>query len=328
MDIKAKVIQHSKHYLTGTELVTYEIEFPRIILAEVNTHKILVRNTQSTRAVPIKSALEQLEKNFYMPTFWGKNKAGMVATEENNEGITYPSPAIPDKSFAIVSREYLWKKAKSLMCEIAECYSAAGYHKQVIGRLLEPFMMIRMVISGTEWDNFFNLRIEPTAQPEFRELAIKMYQELKKSHPLEISYNEWHLPYISRQRVGDELCYFIDGKSVDLDTARKISLSCIAQTSYRKQDKSEEKADDIIGKLFNGDIIHASPAESIGTPIMYTPCVDDSKVTLWQEGVTHMTKDHNLWSAQFRDFIQYRQLIPNNVCTKFTEDKFNQYINS
>lgn len=319
MSISAKVIQHSRHYSTGTELVTFEIEFPRIILAEINTHKMLVRNTQSTRAVPIKSMLEQLENDFYMPKFWGKNKSGMVATEENNQFISY--------DFGTMTRENLWLYAKSVASEIAESYSNAGYHKQIVGRLLEPFSMVRMVISGTEWDNFFNLRIEPSAQPEFRELAIKMYLALKNSVPFDLYVDEWHLPYIERIPHNRELHYYVDDKEVDLETAKKISLSCIAQTSYRKHDTSEEKADNIIDKLFNGDVIHASPSESIATPMNLSESgiINRKKSKSWEDGITHITKDGNLWSAQFKHFIQYRQLIPNHVCNNFTEEKFNQY---
>ena len=45
--IKAKIIAHSKRNSTGDEIITYKLTFPRIILSEVNTYKMLEKNTSS-----------------------------------------------------------------------------------------------------------------------------------------------------------------------------------------------------------------------------------------------------------------------------------------
>lgn len=312
--ISAKIIQHSQHALVNTNLVTWEVELPRIILAEFNTHKILVRNAQSSRAIPTKAVIKNLETNFFMPSYWGKNKPGMSANDECKEFVNVYGVEIP--------RDQAWMYAKDVMETIASAYDDAGYHKQVQGRLLESFTMTKLVVSGTELDNLFNLRIHPAAEPHFRDLAIKMYLSLRESVPKIIRPGEWHLPYIDRDYDEyDKLIYSINGEEIDLETAKKISLSCIAQTSYRKHDDSEDKADDIINKLFNGDIVHASPAEHIGTP-MKLPLGNEN---IWEDGVTHIDRIGDKWSGQFKHFIQYRQLIPNNVCTNFTHEKFLEY---
>ncbi len=46
-NIKAEIITHSKRASTGEEMITYKLTFPRIILSEVNTYKMLEKNTSS-----------------------------------------------------------------------------------------------------------------------------------------------------------------------------------------------------------------------------------------------------------------------------------------
>ncbi len=330
--ISAKVVLHTKHFLTNKSLYTLELEMPRILLAELNTHKILVRNCQSSRAVPIKSAIQQLQSgNNFVPSYWGKKKAGMSASEENNELVSVGE--------VITTRENTWLNAMNNAIAYAEAYDKAEYHKQIAGRLLEPFMMVRVLLSGTEWDNLFNLRVHSSAEPHFRDAAIKIYDTMHESVGIVIKSGEWHLPYIAYDVDSKSNVVYLaqDGRVLTLEEARNISLSCCAQTSYRKHDDSLDKAEDIVSKLFGNDSpVHASPAEHIGTPMKETNASvmlrvgheykwlmqDPSK---WEEGVTHITKNGSYWSAQFKDFIQYRQLIPNHVCNNFTHDKFLEY---
>ncbi len=333
--ISANVIQHSRHAISNKDMISLEIEIPRIILAELNTHKIMIRNSQSTRAVPIKDAIKQIEENMFMPKYWGKNQSGMVAKEECNSEIDPKSfPGHENSTYEyLITREATWKDSASSAIKYAMAYNNAGYHKQICGRLLEPFSMIKLVFTATEWDNFFNLRIHPDAEPHFRELAIKCYIAIKNSKPIVIKNGEWHLPYIDRIRDGNGvLRYYVNQKEINLETARDISLSCIAQTSYRKHDTTEEKAETIISKLFGSDPVHASPAESVATPMINPTGFIPFEGTLpfecpqyWEDGVTHITRDGNKWSGQLKHFIQYRQLIPNNVCNDFTHDKFIEY---
>ena len=48
----------------GVRLTTFEIEYPRFILAELNTHRQLSRNSSSSRAIPIQNILHS-----YLPSF-------------------------------------------------------------------------------------------------------------------------------------------------------------------------------------------------------------------------------------------------------------------
>lgn len=315
-NISVKVVAHSINRVY-TEMLSIEVEMPRSILAELNTHKILVRNSASSRAIPIKTMVENIEtgKTRFTPLYIGKNKSGMSASEKlDDENVKNALDIIS------ILEEY------TLSC--VEELDGEGVHKQIAGRYLEPFSMVKIVLSGTEWDNFFNLRIHKAAEPHFRDLAIKIYKAKRDSIPFVLYEDEWHLPYIHRHRTENGIEYSdSEGNLLTTEEAIRISLSCVAQTSYRKHDETLDKADDILGKLFNGDVVHASPAEHIATPMKTNSIVGcwEFEPKKWQQGVTHVTRDGYLWSAQLRGFIQYRQLIPNNVCERFTEEKFLEY---
>ena len=83
-NISAKVICDSINE-QGVRLTTFEIEYPRFILAELNTHRQLSRNSSSSRAIPIKKMLSTVDDNMAVPVYWGNAKSGMQADGEVNE---------------------------------------------------------------------------------------------------------------------------------------------------------------------------------------------------------------------------------------------------
>jgi hypothetical protein len=315
--ITAKVLLKSVGPESNVAMITYELELPRIILAELNTHKILVRNSQSSRAVPLKSAIKKIDDNdIFVPSYWGKNKSGMSATE-----------SLSQNDIEMCKDE--WHYLAYVASASATVFDELKLHKQIAGRILEPFQMIKIVLSGTEWDNFFNLRIHPAAEPHFRDLAIKMYEANKEAPIVKLTSEQWHLPYITYK---DDGYYDSIGNKLSIEDARMVSLSCIAQTSYRKQDESLDKAENIVEKLFGGDVVHASPAEHIAKPMLnpngfipFEGCLPLENPREWEDGVTHIDRNGNKWSGQLKHWIQYRQLIPNNVCNEFTHEKFLEY---
>jgi hypothetical protein len=300
--ISATVIADSTNSL-GNRMITMELVFPRPILAELNTHKMLSKNSQSSRAVPLTRALEYASQNGFVPVWWGKNQSGMSAKEELSD--TELSRA-----------QHLWESCKqSIMHYVAEMGSA-NLHKQIAARPLEAFQMHKAVVSGTEWANLVWLRDHEDAQPEFAELARCITEAINQSTPFLLHPGEWHLPYVETKVVsysgGHEAIVYLDtdGNEIDLETARKISASCCAQVSYRKLDDSVEKAIDIFNKLFSGSRIHASPVEHQATPM----AEDQGPNPLdWEFGVTHVDRKGNYWSANLQGFIQYRKLIPNEA---------------
>ena len=81
MSHDAKILADSIS-LAGHRLTTFEVCFPRIVLAEFNTHRVFSRNSASSRAIPVKKMLEKVQKDPFVPSYWGKNQKGMQAAEQ------------------------------------------------------------------------------------------------------------------------------------------------------------------------------------------------------------------------------------------------------
>ena len=227
----------------------------------------------------------------------------------------------------------MWWESKQEMVKYVEELDQECVHKQIAGRLLEPFQMVKQVLTATDFDNFFNLRIHPTAQPEILMLAYKMYKALESSNPFELKSGEYHLPYVDRWRNEDgELHYsteneYGDNVWLDLDSAIKISGSCVAQTSYRNTDMSLDKAENIFDRLIQADVLHASVFEHLGTPIkpkykeLGCVRVNCSESESWEEGITHRHRQGDLCSGNLRGWIQYRHLLPSNTCWEYKHEE-------
>jgi len=280
----------------GVRLTTYELEYPRFIHAEFMTHRALSKNSASSRAIPAKKMREHIKSVLQAPVSWGKNEPGMQAKEELS-GVF------------LASAQSIWDAARNAALSFHAAMEATSAHKQVVNRLTEPFMQMKVVCSGTEWENFFWLRDHPDADPTIRELAHCMRLCRENSKPTDLFLGEWHLPYIDSV-LGDYILTYktSDGQIIDLETAKKVSASCCAQVSYRVLDDSVDKALMIFDKLINSVPVHASPVEHQATPI--DPNMMETHVMEWADhGVTHMDNQYNLWSGNFRGWVQHRQLI-------------------
>lgn len=282
--ISAKVVEYSVSE-TGQEIVTYELEYPRFIHGELMTHRVLSRNAMSSRAVPIEKMMEQVKNNPAMPIEWGINQKGMQAKEVYEKGTSKYRRAV---SF--------WEDAAESAVREVEWLHKLGLHKQIVNRPLEPFQVMKTVVTATEWDNFYDLRTHEDAQPEFRELARCMKTAREVAFPTELKAGEWHLPYVENSSLG-------------LDTALKVSASCCAQVSYRLLDDSVDKALMIYDKLVTSKPVHASPFEHQATPVVQSTEPEPMHTWFDQKGVTHVDRHSSPWSGNFKNWIQYRQLL-------------------
>lgn len=276
-------------------LTSFHAHYPRIVLAELNTHKIIQKNSSSSRAVPVKNELSLLKSNPFIPSFWGKNQSGMQAHELLPE----------DKQKEC---EIIWKQILKYVTGKVKKLNAIGLHKQIANRWLETAQYMNTILTATEWDNFLALRNHDMAEPHLHELAKCINIALETSKPQLLNPGEWHLPFINAVRNSEGILeYFDDTKKLLLEEAKKISASCCAQVSYRKADTSLEKANNIFDKLINSDPGHFSPTEHLGTPIDYLLLNKEDKT--WHDtlGITHMDRKYNLWSAGFCGWIQYRK---------------------
>lgn len=300
--IKATVIADSIN-VQGNRMTTMEIEYPRFILAELNTHRMLSKNSASSRAIPVAKMQDQMQNNPAMPVYWGANQPGMTAKEE-----------IPNISMA----KDVWDLARKTAMNFARFLSEdLKLHKQTANRITEPWMLMKTVISGTEWTNLEYLRDHPDAQPEFGVLAKCIKTAKEASTPMLLQPNEWHLPYVKtiRNKTGSIEYYDENDKLIPLEKARMISASCCAQVSYRMQNASLEKAEDIFAKLNlhpeATQPMHASPVEHQATPI--SPEVYGKMSVHWPSGVTHADRKQQLWSGNLNGWIQFRKTIANEA---------------
>lgn len=309
-NISAKIIADSINE-KGVRITTFEIMFPRWILSEINTHRVFSRNSFSSRAFPISKMIDLVKEQPAMPIHWGKNQSGMQAKEE----LDY------DKTTEAIDT---WLLACGNAIISANMLNELGLHKQVVNRLLEPFQMMKTIVTATSFDNFFALRYHSDAQPEIHELARTMLLCYTESEPELLQPGEWHTPYVNHERDEKrELKYYVidydttgteaDDKSyyqyLTLEEALKVSCSCCAQVSYRKLDDSIEKALTIYDKLVGSEPKHSSAFEHCATPI--------GNVKENSKGITHQDIKGNYWSGNFKEWIQYRQLIPGHVCEHF-----------
>ena len=276
--ISAKIIKDSISE-RGKRLTTFELEFPRFILPEFNTHRMLSRNAASSRAIPVPTMLKMIWKNPACPVHWGMNQSGMQAETE----LT---------GFNLKATKFLWNFSGKVACVFAWILFKLQCHKQIVNRIVEPWSHIKVVASATEWDNFFHLRNHPDAQPEIHELAERMWVAYRVSSPTILKEGEWHLPYIDGYNITD---IPFEKKDISLDEAIKLSASLCAQVSYRKSDESIDKAIKIYDRLVNSKPVHASPFEHQATP----------------------AKTNIQISGNFRGWKQHRQDIAGNVCKHY-----------
>ena len=325
--IVAKVLADSVNE-TGNRLVTYELTYPRIIHSEILTHKMLCSNSASSRAIPFTKMAEQLTAQ---PVRFGQANPGM-----QDKG--YEHDALVDGRIIYgPSGEYTecweaeeaWEEAKKDALFWSEAFYKSKYHKQVYNRLTEPFQMMKTVISGTEWDNFFWLRNHDAADPTLHELAKCMWEAREKSVPQVLKAGEWHLPYVDQVRMSDGAQEFFtvipnDTLALTLEEAIKVSAARCAAVSFRNEDYGLEKCLEVYAKFVDSDKIHASTFCHQATPMKSHQrvdyCVDGyhsseyinqvDVPSTWEAGISHVDRDDNLWSAQFKGFIMNRKLIP------------------
>jgi thymidylate synthase ThyX len=223
--------------------ITYEIVLPRIVLAELNTHKILSKNSASSRAIPVEKMIKKVLEDPYIPSHWGKNQRGMQAEFKVNIFTAWRS-----------KKE--WLKARDNAVDSANKLLKFGIHKQITNRLLEPFMWHTVIISGTEWDNFFSQRCHKDAHPDIKETAQLMRDLYNESIPIELNENQWHCPLIQD-----------DEWHLSYELLKKISAGRCARVSYLNHDgKRDIKADIELGERMvkSG---HCSPFEHIARPM-------------------------------------------------------------
>lgn len=190
------MIIHDSVAPNGIRITTVRITYPRMVHAELMTHRVFSRNAASSRAIPVKTMLEQ---PMYTPDVWEHNAKGMVP----NGVIEYPDRATE-----------IWTEAHKQMLTAATRLADLGVAKQLANRLLEPFRFITVLITSTEWDNFFKLRCAFDAQREIRLVAEQIRSLMAESVPVPRTV---HTPYHDDPKESVMACARVSYNKIDGD---------------------------------------------------------------------------------------------------------------
>jgi len=214
--ISAKIVADSLSP-QGHRLTTLEVVMPRYILAEFNTHRVLSKNSASSRAIPFIKMVREVQQNPFIPYAWQKDHKGM----QGNEYITDAIIAQECEDIWLQGRDNAVVAAMLLNDDNKQDLAVT---KQLCNRLLEPFMWHKVLVSGTEWENFFNLRCPQytlySANKEVQTIDFKSWKELCKHYsveedvsalhklqrnkgqaaiqesvPRQLAEGQWHIPY-------------------------------------------------------------------------------------------------------------------------------------
>jgi hypothetical protein len=267
MAIEAKIIADSisPH---GIRLTTMQLKYPRLIHSEFMTHRVFSRNASSSRAIPVAKMLEMIRTDPAMPVKFGKNQPGMQARED----LTGEE---------LANAQATWRNAAKTAADYAESLMELGVHKQVCNRIVEPYQHMSVIVSATEWDNFFQLRDHEDAEPNIQALAVAMREAQNESVPTLLQPGEWHLPYVSpldQSYIGDiEIC-------------KMVSAARSARVSYNRHEGGKPTIEEdiaLFNRLVGSDPKHCSPVEHQATPQL----------------------DPLFWGGNFRGWKQFRQEV-------------------
>ena len=287
MATTAAVLKHSVSP-QGVHLFTLLVTFPRIVLSEANTHRMLQRNYASTRAIPLATQIHNLLVDPFIPEKFGVNQPGMqsyshlsgyrhdqaveiwlagrdraittvLELELGRDGASELLGYEPSRDY--VNGNVLLERFDDIKAalpkstdEVDPLSGALNVHKQLAGRNLETWMWAEGIITATEFDNFFALRDHPAAQGEIAQLARAMRLVMDNSEPQPLQPGEWHLPLVD------------DGEFDDIEQAIQSSAARCAAVSYRRHTaKNPEKEFARYRQLLEGG--HMSPFEHQATPL-------------------------------------------------------------
>ena len=329
---KISIIADSIH--EGKRITSYILTVPQIIVKELLRHRMFSFSSSSMRAIPFNKMIADTRENMFVPLAFQKHHSGM-------QGNEYLSLKENEKA------KQQWINAAQIALKEAGALYNLGVTKQLCSRIIEPYGYAKILVTATEWDNFFELRcpkyegkvntwkswkdmlyiassdselakddyntlkdsslVEKLkystsgAEIHIQALAEAMWDAKNESTPKELKEGEWHIPF--GDRIVGMPNYTEDGldytDNSDL-TKVKIATARCARLSYMTFDGEIDYNKDIElhNMLLNSK--HLSPFEH---------CARVPFNKMDEEGWTHTDSTGNLWSGNFKKWIQYRQLI-------------------
>jgi thymidylate synthase ThyX len=306
MPYEAKVLAHSVSH-DAPPLFTMQLRYPKFLHAEELTHRVLSttpemietvsipdgfmydrnlsRNASSSRAIPVPRLIEDIRRDPAEPLFWGKHQSGMQAAEELDEAA---------KRLA----QDIWRSNREACIRDALDLHALGAHKQLVNRLVEKHGFINVVVTATNWSNFFALRRHEGAQPEIRHLADLIWEAQQASTPKVLKLGQWHLPYVSDEDRRQVMFRYPRQAPFCWDELIKLSVARCARVSYLTHEGKRPSIEDdlaLYDRLVGSIPLHASPAEHQASP-------DTQVQGKWVKSNLH---------GNLEGYIQFRKMLPN-----------------
>ena len=237
----------------GERVTTFVVTLPRIVLAELNTHKMISKSSASSRAIPVQKQIDRLNTDPFHPVYWGKNQKGMQANQELS----------PDE---IREATAIWDKAMRGNIAAAEELMGLGVHKQITNRVFECWMWHTVILSATDYSNFFHLRDHKAAQPEIAKAAGMMNELYRSSRPKLLGEYDWHMPFMDP--AGDDADlpkHAVTGTQIE--TAVTVAVGRSARVSVLNHDGKRAIEDDIRLSATLYGAGHMAPYEHVCRPM-------------------------------------------------------------
>ena len=325
----------------GERLTSIEVTMARFVLAEFNTHRVFSRNSASSRAIPVSKQIERIVMTPFFPDSYPKLTPGMAAKEFLDESQAESANDVWNQALgdAALHAIELVGGFEALDQELAQAFKDkypdqykrvsplkdVKVHKQIANRLLEPFMHHTVLVTSTEWDNFFGQRIDANAQPEIRRAAELMRQAMAKSQPEQLEAGQWHVPYVDSE-LRDHVAQHANN---DLEILKKVSTARAARLSYLNQQQHLDRQqqgislEQIIEKdvaLYEKGLIangHMSPLEHVATPFTQKQYDFRLKLQKLAEAAGVETSlgvgDQVMFHGNFRGWNQHRKSQPDEA---------------
>lgn len=309
----------------GNRITTFELTYPRIVHAELMTHRLFSRNAASSRAIPVRKMIESVKNNMFTPLAIQKAHKGMQGTDYF-EGVE------------LEKAKQLWIESAELAIQQAEKMEKFGISKQIVNRVVEPYQYYQVLVTATEWDNFFELRCpkyyyepenkyfkskkdysnywfecfgsgieeviegNPTiwwlkinksqAEIHIQAIAELMWDEINSSTPKQLKAGEWHIPNLGHEWDDYALLNLVStpewlssGKKL-IDEKIKVAAAHCAKISY----------------------------DNFGTKIDYEADIRLHDRLLAERHMSPMEhcavcKNDNTWYANFKGWQSYRNIL-------------------
>lgn len=293
----------------GDRVTSAIFTLPRLVLAELNTHRMLSKNSASSRAIPFLKMVDMVLEDPFIPIAWQKDHSGMQGTEYFTEEDLYEPIKMSDRRSNVKTLDELrnkWIYARDNAVTAAYDLHDLGLTKQLCNRVLEPYMWHKVLITGTDWDNFFALRAHPDAEIHIAKLADEALKAFNASTPKQLKVGEWHIPF--GDTFDDDLIAKLNVNLPPTEIKKRIAVARCARVSYNNFDGSTDyqKDLDLYKRLFATSPIHASPAEHVCRAMRedeYNSYVRATKEFGVQRG----------YCRNFKGFIQHRVEIPHDT---------------